>query len=89
VADGIDAAVDPMQGARFDALAHGLMREPELAQLPGGHGSVLARGDLGQLRIKGEAGGCVTFLRSSLSFVAHPLNLAGPHALFSSLLGRF
>src|SRR3954462_5735506 len=61
-----------MQRARIDAVARRLVGEAELAELLGGDDSVLRLGELGQLRIKGGAGGGVTFLRSCLSFVTHP-----------------
>src|SRR5262249_29088014 len=82
VADGVNAAVDAMQRAGLDALTRGLIADSEILELRGADDSVLALGELGQLRIKGEAGGCVTFLRLCLSHVTHPRD-AGTRTLTS------
>jgi hypothetical protein len=63
--------VDAVQRAGPDALGD---RGAAQAELAGGHDSVLARGELGQLRVEGKArlGGCFTFRNQWLPFVKHP-----------------
>jgi hypothetical protein len=63
MADGVDAAVDAVEGPGAHAVGDRRADQPGLCELRCRHDSVLPRGERGQLRIDWKAGGCPTFVR--------------------------
>ena len=76
MADGVDAAVDPVQRAGTNPLCACGAVKPEIAELHRGDHSVLTSGEPGQLRIEGVGRGCFTFRACQAAFVRHPPKLA-------------
>jgi hypothetical protein len=76
VADGVDAAVSRVQAARAHALRDRGAAQPEPRQLRACDQTVLPGCEAHE--------GCLTFVRSWLTFVRHPLTVARPVPRFTT-----